>query len=76
MAYCVYMSVANMLKQAVKIKTYKVGKRGSRGYVLSLPKVWLEDVQMHEGDLVEVFRDTDNRLIIVRSENQDQGATV
>lgn len=50
----------------VKIKTYQVGKRGQRGYMLSLPKVWIDDVGLLPGDKLDVYRDADDRLIIIK----------
>lgn len=49
---------------AVKIKTYRVGKRGLRGLTLSLPKVWANDCALEPGDILDVLRTDDNRLII------------
>jgi len=53
---------------AVKIKTYKVGQRGIRGLTLSLPKVWANDCGLVRGDVLDVFRTDDNRLIIQRAD--------
>lgn len=48
----------------VKIKEYKVGMRGKRGIVLTLPKVWCDDLGLNSGDAIEVYRDLDNQLIL------------
>jgi hypothetical protein len=53
---------------AVKIKTYKISKRGIRGLVLSLPGVWVKDNFLAPGDVLDVFRTDDNRLIIQRAD--------
>ena len=52
----------------VKIKSYKVGQRGHRGRVLTLPRAWVEDANLQPGDRIDVFRDTQNRLIIQKAE--------
>ena len=50
----------------VKIRNYKVSKRGIRGFVVSLPLVWLEDVGAKVGDNLSMYRDTLDRLVIVK----------
>lgn len=49
---------------AVKIKTYRVAKSGMRGNHLTLPKVWLDDLNLNDGDLLDIYRDENDRLII------------
>ncbi len=57
-----------MQNNEVPIRRYTISKRGLRGYVLTLPRVWLEDVHAKEGDTLTVYRDTEDRLIIVRED--------
>jgi bifunctional DNA-binding transcriptional regulator/antitoxin component of YhaV-PrlF toxin-antitoxin module len=49
---------------AVKIKTYRVSRSGSRGKHLALPKVWLDDLKLQIGDHLDMYRDEADRLII------------
>ncbi|MBU1095801.1 MAG: hypothetical protein KKB34_04905 [Bacteroidetes bacterium] len=53
----------------IKIKEYKVGKRGLRGAVLSLPKIFVDDNDLGPGDVLEIFRDNElagkDALIII-----------
>ena len=50
----------------VKIKEYKVRGHGSnRAYKsIYLPKEWASDVQLQDGDIIDVLRDERDRLII------------
>lgn len=43
-----------------KIKEYKVGKRGDRGAVISLPTIFLNDHNITSGDIIELYRGTVN----------------
>jgi len=53
----------------IKIKQYTVGKRGKRGAVISLPKIYLDDNNISAGDTLEIFRDNlpsgEDALIII-----------
>ena len=49
----------------VKIKEYNVNRREGRGVTLSLPTMWCNDLNLVPGDKLEVYRDIDDRLIIV-----------
>jgi hypothetical protein len=57
-----------MADVAVKIKTYKIAKRGIRGLSLSLPLVWVQDNALVPGDVLDILRTPDNRLIIQRAD--------
>lgn len=53
----------------VKIKEYKVGKRGLRGSVVSLPKVFVDDNRIRPGDALAFYRgiiDGKDALIITK----------
>lgn len=52
----------------VKIKTYKIGQKGLRGRVIGLPKVWLDDLALDTGDVLNFYR-TENDLLVIT--NQD-----
>jgi len=49
----------------VKIKEYKISKQGWRGYALPVPKIWIEDNKLEQGDSIEFYRDEKDRLILV-----------
>lgn len=49
----------------IKIKTYKLGRRGDRGSIISLPVVWIRDLGLKPGDQLSFYRDELDRLIIV-----------
>ena len=49
----------------IKIKQYKIQKRGLRGRVLAVPKVWLDDLNLQPGDTIDFYRDAEDRLILV-----------
>jgi AbrB family looped-hinge helix DNA binding protein len=49
----------------IKIKTYKISKAGNRGLKLTLPSAWTDDLGLKSGDRLDVYRDTEDRLIIV-----------
>lgn len=49
----------------IKIKTYKLSRRGSSGSVMALPAVWVRDLDLKPGDRLDIYRDKHDRLIIV-----------
>lgn len=55
------------MPSAIKIKSYKIGKAGGRGLKIGLPSLWIDDLMLRAGDKVDLYRDTDDRLIIVKS---------
>lgn len=59
---------------AVKIKRYKVKKAGIRGFNITLPQVWVDDVGLTRDDAIDVLRTEDNRLVFVRVAAADIGA--
>lgn len=48
----------------VKIKSYRLSQRGNRGLIVSVPSVWADDLGLKPGDRLDVYRDTEDRLII------------
>lgn len=48
----------------IKVKTYKLRKSGKRGVVLSLPKTWLDDLNLKPADEINIFRDDMDNLIL------------
>jgi bifunctional DNA-binding transcriptional regulator/antitoxin component of YhaV-PrlF toxin-antitoxin module len=59
---------------AVKIKRYKVKKAGVRGFNITLPQVWVDDVGLKRDDAIDVLRTEDNRLVFVRVPAADMNA--
>lgn len=51
----------------IKIKSYRIHQSG-RGVVLTLPKIWTDDLGLKPGDRLDVYRDTADRLIIVAAQ--------
>ena len=51
-------------EQMVKIKSYRIGRSG-RGVKITLPSVWVDDLGLVPGEKLDLFRDTEGRLIIV-----------
>lgn len=54
------------MSNGVRIKRYKVTRAGTRGLKVNLPQVWVDDVGITKNDSIDVYRDTENRLIIVK----------
>ena len=48
----------------VKVRSYKLTRRGLRGLSISLPSAWTQDLRLQPGDSIEVFRTTDDQLIL------------
>jgi len=57
----------------IKIKTYKLQRKGIRGVMVSLPKVWVDDLHLAPGDTIEVYRDDLDHLILKAKKNGDGG---
>lgn len=58
----------------IKIKEYKVPGRGANRVSITLPKVWIDDLQLHPGDRIEFYRDEADRLILIpKKEEQKAG---
>ncbi len=48
----------------IKIKEFRIPER-KKGIVLALPIVWVRDLGLQAGEMISVYRDKDDRLIIV-----------
>ena len=48
----------------VKIKSYRIRQSG-RGLTITLPSIWTDDLSLSPKDRLDVFRDTEDRLILV-----------
>lgn len=49
-----------------KLKEYKISKRGRRGFLVTLPQIWILDQKLGRGDILCIFRDTDNDDLVIR----------
>ena len=47
----------------VKIKEYRITRRGP-GVAVTLPQVWVRDNDLHIGDVLCIYRDESDALII------------
>jgi len=50
---------------AVKIKTFRLGKRQMKQFQPTIPRNWIEEMGLREGDSVHLMRDQADRLILV-----------
>lgn len=50
---------------AIKIRSFRISKRGERQLQITVPREWVEEQGLSEGDSVDLMKDTENRLIIV-----------
>jgi hypothetical protein len=58
----------------VRLKTFKPGRRGKRGFVMSLPVDWVSDVQIGPEDRLTLSRDVSDRLLITVDRRGGVGA--
>jgi bifunctional DNA-binding transcriptional regulator/antitoxin component of YhaV-PrlF toxin-antitoxin module len=49
----------------IKIHEYKIQRQGMRGFALPIPKVWVMDNKLSQGDSIEFYRDEEDHLILV-----------
>ena len=61
-----------MATTEVKVRTYRIRAVGGRNYSVTLPPVWVQDMGLQRGDLLEVYRDTSSRLIIVAPKRESK----
>jgi len=53
---CITRTTILGVNMLVKIKQYKVGKRGLRGSVIGIPSVFITDNKIKPGDVLEIYR--------------------
>jgi len=53
-----------MIMEAIKIKSYKISKRGLRSFAVSLPAIWIRDMDLQPGDSVDIYRNENDELIL------------
>lgn len=59
------MESSKIENMVIKIKEYKV-RRADRGMTICLPAVWTDDLGLKPGDILELYRDEADRLILVK----------
>jgi len=59
-----------MEDSVIKINELKIREYGKRGYEITIPAVWVKDLKLESGDLVELYRDEEDRLILVAKKEQ------
>jgi len=50
---------------AVRIKSFKIGKRQMKQFQPTIPRNWIIEMDLHTGDRVDLMRDDQDRLILV-----------
>ena len=50
--------------KAIKIKSYKIIRRGLRSFSLSLPAIWIQDMDLQPGDWIDTYRNEEDELIL------------
>ena len=53
---------------SIKIKKVTVSRKGQSGLVITLPKVWADDLSISAGDSLGIYRTEDDRLIIQKEQ--------
>jgi len=48
----------------VLIKKYRISRKGHRGATVTLPAVYLEDLDLKAGDIIKVYREGDNLILV------------
>jgi hypothetical protein len=56
---------------AVRIKKYKIGKRGKRGLTITLPTIQCENLQVSAGDNISLYSGDIEGLPIIILANSD-----
>ena len=56
--------------KAIKIKYFKLTKSNIQQFQPTIPANWIEEVGLKEGDRVNLFRDDQDRLILVPEKKQ------
>jgi hypothetical protein len=57
-----------LLKGAVRVKSYRVQARGKRGRVVALPKDYLDELHLGQGDRLVFFRRPDSDVLMIAPE--------
>lgn len=62
-----------MITDAIKIRSRRIGRREMRQIQLTIPKHWVEEVGLREGDKIAIYQDKKNNLIVV-AEKQEKAS--
>jgi bifunctional DNA-binding transcriptional regulator/antitoxin component of YhaV-PrlF toxin-antitoxin module len=57
---------------AVKIKSFRINKRRAYQMQMTIPRTWLEENGLKEGDFIDLLKDVTGRLIIVPGNRAEQ----
>jgi len=58
---------------AIRIASRSIQQKGERGYVVTLPPLWVKDLGLKVRDKVDFLRDEQDRLIVVPAEKKTTG---
>lgn len=58
----------------LKMDFNKIHKYGKRGFSITIPKAWVVDNELNIGDYVDIYRDKEDRLILVANKKGKPGA--
>ena len=56
--------------EAIKIRFFRMNKRNLQQFQPTIPRNWLEEVGLKEGDRVNLLRDAEDRLILVPEKHE------
>ncbi len=56
----------------IKIDSNKIQKYGTRGFALTIPKIWIKDNLLNSGDKIDIYRDETDRLILVANKKEEK----
>lgn len=59
---------------AIRLKSFRINKRGVHQLQITIPRIWIDEQGLQEGDTVDLMKDTEDRLIIVPGRRQEQEA--
>ena len=60
-----------MTPVAVKIKSYPITKKVVKQVQITLPLPWVKEMNLKVGDSVDLYRDTEDRLIITTGKRKE-----
>jgi len=56
-----------------KIKEYKVSRQGLRGFAITLPKIWVKDMNLKQGDYIIFYREGEKLILIPERKEGNNG---
>ena len=57
---------------AGKIKSFEIKKKPQSGIVWWFPTDWVKDMDLQAGDKIDIYRDEEDRLILVANKKGDK----